>query len=88
MYGDSPAIVVSDFNFVGYASTLLKKGANESFTVTNYFRDILIEPIDTINEEDQVDIDLERAVNVCILTLWPQLIRIYVQDNLDSSCRD
>ena len=31
---------------------------------------------------------LERAVNVCILTLWPQLIRIYVQDNLDSSCRD
>ena len=56
MYGDSPAIVVSDFNFVGYASTLLKKGANESFTVTNYFRDILIEPIDTI-KEDQVDID-------------------------------
>ena len=31
---------------------------------------------------------LERAVNVCILTLWPQLIRIYVQDNLDSSCKD
>ena len=31
---------------------------------------------------------LERAVNVCILTLWPQLIRIFVQDNLDSSCRD
>ena len=56
LYGDSPAIVVSDFNFVGYASTLLKKGANESFTVTNYFRDILIEPIDTI-KEDQVDID-------------------------------
>ena len=88
MYGDSPAIVVSDFNFVGYASTLLKKGANESFTVTNYFRDILIEPIDTIKEEDQVDIDLERAVNVCILTLWPHLTFVFVQDNLDSSCRD
>ena len=56
MYGDSPAIVVTDFNFVGYASALRKKGANESFTVTNYFRDILIEPIDTI-KEDQVDID-------------------------------
>ena len=57
MYGDSSAIVVSDFNFVGYASTLLKKGANESFTVTNYFRDISIELIETIKEEDQVDID-------------------------------
>ena len=56
MYGDSPAIVVSDFNFVGYASTLLKKGANESFTVMNYFRDISIELIETI-KEDQVDID-------------------------------
>ena len=22
------------------------------------------------------------------MTLWPQLIRIFVQDNLDSSCRD
>ena len=22
------------------------------------------------------------------MTLWPQLIRFYVQDNLDSSCRD
>ena len=68
MYGYEPAIIDSDLNFVGYASTLLKKGANESFTVTNYFRDILIEPIDTIKEEDQVNIDLERAVNVCILT--------------------
>ena len=57
LYGDSPAIVVSDFNFVGYASTLLKKGANESFTVMNYFRDISIELIETIKEEDQVDID-------------------------------
>ena len=77
MYGDSPAIVVTDFNFVGYASTLLKKGANESFTVTNYFRDILIEPIDTI-KEDQVDIDPEEnskcmyidtlaPINLCFL---------------------
>ena len=56
MYGYEPATINSDFNFVGYASTLLKKGANESFTVTNYFRDILIEPIKTI-KEDQVDID-------------------------------
>ena len=56
MYGYEPAIIDSNFHFVGYASTLLKKGANESFTVTNYFRDILIEPIDTI-KEDQVDID-------------------------------
>ena len=31
---------------------------------------------------------LERAVNVCILTLWPQLTCVFVQDNLDSSCRD
>ena len=57
MYGSKSAITDSDFNFVGYASTLLKKGANESFTVTNYFRDISIEPIETIKEEDQVDID-------------------------------
>ena len=35
----------------------LKKGANESFAVTKYFRDS-IEPIETIKEEDQVDIDL------------------------------
>ena len=56
MYGYEPAIIDSDFNFVGYASTLLEKGANESFTVTNYFRYILIEPIKTI-KEDQVDID-------------------------------
>ena len=32
---------------------------------------------------------LERAVNVCILTLWPLLICVFfVQDNLDSSCGD
>ena len=45
------AIIDSHFNFVGYASTLVKKGANESFGVTNYFRDISIEPIETIKEE-------------------------------------
>ena len=54
MCGCEPAIIDSDFNFVGYASALRKKGANRY--VTNYFRDILIEPIDTI-KEDQVDID-------------------------------
>ena len=31
---------------------------------------------------------LERAVNACILTIWPLLICVFVQDNLDSSCGD
>ena len=89
MYGDSPAIVVSDFNFVGYASTLLKKGASESFTVTNYFRDILIEPIETIKEEDQVDIDPgESSKCMYFDSFGPLIIYVFVQDNLDSSCRD
>ena len=56
MYGDSPAIVVSDFNFVGNASALIKKGANESFIDVNYFRDIFIEAFKPI-KEDQADID-------------------------------
>ena len=89
MYGYEPAIFNSDFNFVGYASTLLKKGANESFTVTNYFRDILIEPIETIQEEDQVDIDPgESSKCMYIWLVWPLIICIFVQDNLDSSCGD
>ena len=61
MFRYEPAIIDSHFNFVGYASTLVKKGANESFGVTNYFRDISIEPIETIKEEDQVDIDLGES---------------------------
>merc|ERR1719347_683698 len=40
MYGDPPAIVVSDFNFVGNASALIKKGAKQSFIDINAFRDI------------------------------------------------
>ena len=40
LYGYEMATIDSDFNFIGYAATLLKKGANESFTVTNNFRDI------------------------------------------------
>ena len=88
MYGDSPAIVVSDFNFVGYASALRKKGANESFTVTNYFRDISIELIETI-KEDQVDIDPgESSKCMYFDSFGPLIIYIFVQDNLDSSCRD
>ena len=61
MFRYEPAIIDSHFNFVGYASTLVKKGANESFAVTKYFRDISIEPIETIKEEDQVDIDLGES---------------------------
>ena len=60
MFRYEPAIIDSHFNFVGYASTLVKKGANESFAVTKYFRDISIEPIETI-KEDQVDIDLGES---------------------------
>ena len=56
VYGDPPAIVVSDFNFVGNASALIKKGTNESFIDINDFRDIFIEAFKPI-KEDQADID-------------------------------
>ena len=56
VYGDQPAIVVSDFNYVGNASALIKKGANESFNVVNDFRDIFVEAFKPIKEV-QADID-------------------------------
>ena len=56
MYGDPPAIVVSDFNFVGNASALIKKGAKQSFIDINAFRDIFIGAFKPI-KEDQADID-------------------------------
>ena len=59
MYGDSPAIVVSDFNFVGN-SVLIKKGANESYIDMNDFRDISIEVFKPLKEV-QADIDLGES---------------------------
>ena len=85
MYGHEPATINSDSNF--FVSTLLKKGANESFTVTNDFRDILIEPFETIKEEDQVDIDLGESSKYMYFDSLALSIRVFVQDNLDSSCR-
>ena len=57
VYGYSPAIAVSDYNFVGTASALIKKGANESLTDMNDFRDIFIKVIEP-HKEDQADPEL------------------------------
>ena len=57
--GDSPAIVVSDFNFVGN-SVLIKKGANESYIDMNDFRDISIEVFEP-HKEDQADLELGES---------------------------
>ena len=82
MFRYEPAIIDSHFNFVGYASTLVKKGANESFAVTKYFRDISIEPIETI-KEDQVDIDPGESSKCNVFRLFgPLLICVFIQDNL------
>ena len=60
MYGDSPAFVVSDVNFVDNASALIKKGANESFIDINDFRVIFIEAFKPIKQV-QADIDLGES---------------------------
>ena len=52
--------------FVGYASNIHKKGANESFIVTNDFRDILIEPMKPSKKKTWLTLILKRAVNLCI----------------------
>ena len=60
MYGYSPAITVLDFNFVGNASALIKKGANESLIDMNDFRDIFIKVIEQ-HKEDQADPELGES---------------------------
>ena len=60
MHGASPAFVVSEFNFVGSASALIKKGANESFIDMNDFRDIFIVVFEPIKEV-QADLELEES---------------------------
>ena len=60
LYGASPAIVVSEFNFVGNASALIKKGANESLIDMNDFRDIFIKVIEP-HKEDQADPELGES---------------------------
>ena len=73
VYGDQPAIVVSDFNYVGNASALIKKGANESFNDVNDFRDIFVEAFKPIKKSRLILI-LERAVNVRIFDSFGPLI--------------
>ena len=71
VYGDQPAIVVSDFNYVGNASALIKKGANESFNDVNDFRDIFVEAFKPIKEV-QADIDPgESSKRTYIWLVWP-----------------
>ena len=56
VYGYSPAVVVSDLNFVGNASALINKGANKSFIDMNDFRDMFNKVFEPIKE---VQADLE-----------------------------
>ena len=68
LYGYLPAFIVSDFNFVGDASTLLKKGSSE-FVIfdINDSRDILLKNLNLINKT-RLFLSLESAVNVSFMT--------------------
>ena len=57
LYGYLQAFIVSDFNFVGDASTLIKKGSSESIIDINDFREIFIKEFEP-DKQDQAVLEL------------------------------